>query len=64
LRQDGNFFLRKGHSKSWSAKFVFRPPKLGVKSPCTHAFAETLRTCILIPWIHIYGLHLTNSQQK
>ena len=27
------FDPKKGHSKSWSAKFIFRPPKLGAKSP-------------------------------
>src|SRR6218665_3915119 len=28
-----NFFPKKRHSKSWSEKFFFRPPKLGAKSP-------------------------------
>jgi len=29
------FFLKKGHSKIWSAKFFSRLPKLGAKSPPT-----------------------------
>jgi len=31
-RENGIFFLRKGHSKIWSAKIFFRPPKLGARS--------------------------------
>jgi len=31
-RQNGKF-SQKGHSKIWSVKFFFRPPKLRAKSP-------------------------------
>jgi len=30
------FFPIKGHSESWSVKFLFRPPKLGAKSLPMH----------------------------
>ena len=43
-------FPKKGHSKIWSAKFCFRAPKLGAKSPLMCILIKNIRGNQNIVW--------------